>query len=64
MTIPIAPPQSYCIAFDTKSTLGFIRAVKVTLETDMIAPDDEKHRVDLKAHPLYSHLKAYVKANP
>lgn len=71
-TLPNRVPKGeYHISFDTRGTPGFIRAVKVTVEIDMI-PDDsglpqdmqEKYRVDLADHPLYAELQRYVKANP
>ena len=58
-----APRKSYLIAFDTSSTDGAIRAVKVTLEPEMIMPDDEKHAINLIDHPLYSYLRQYVLSN-
>lgn len=59
------------ISFDTRSTPNAIRAVKVTIEVDML-PDDraapkhmqERFNVALADHPLYTHLQQYVKSNP
>lgn len=66
-----AQKGEYHIAFDTKSTPGFLRSVKVTLELDML-PDDtgmpadqqEKYNIALCDHPLYAELRRYCEANP
>lgn len=58
-----APKGSYLIAFDTISTPGAIRAVRVTIEPDIIMPDAEEHRIDLTDHPLYPQLRQYVLSN-
>lgn len=66
-----APRGEYHITFDTESTAGFIRSVKVTLEADML-PDDtgapeadqERYAINLCTHPLYKELERYVHANP
>lgn len=54
--------QTYHIAFDTKSRPGYVLAVKVTIETDVVM-DDEIVNVGLADHPLYKDLQQYVKAN-
>lgn len=64
------PRGEYHIEFDTTSTPGFLRAVKVTLEVDML-PDDTaspkeeqaRYSVDLLNHPLYPQLQNYVLNN-
>lgn len=63
-------PGVYHIAFDTESTPGHIRAVKVTIEADML-PDDSaidpdfqaKYDIGLCEHPLYQHLRQYCLNN-
>lgn len=59
------------IAFDTRGTPGYLRAVKVTLEVDMLPIDNKapkelqaKYRVDMRRHALYPELEQYVLANP
>jgi hypothetical protein len=63
-------PGVYHIAFDTDSTPGYLRAVKITIECDMLpddskmpAPLQERFNVALVDHPLYAALKRYVLAN-
>lgn len=53
----------YCISFDTLDMPGKIKAVRVQLDTIIIAETD-KVRVDLVDHPLYAKLEQYVRANP
>lgn len=55
--------KTYHVAFDMKSRPGYMLAVKVTIETDVVM-DDEVVNVDLANHPLYKDLQQYVKANP
>lgn len=55
--------QTYHVAFDTKTRPGFVLAVKVTIETDVVM-DDETVNIGLADHPLYKDLQHYVKANP
>lgn len=66
-----AEPGEYHIAFDTKSTPGFLRAVKVRIELDMLpddqaapAGDQERYNIALCDHPLYKMLRDYCVANP
>lgn len=64
-------PGVYHIAFNTTATPGFLRALKVTIELDML-PDDagmpaaeqERYNVALADHPLYAELRRYCIANP
>ena len=56
-------PTTFAIDFDTKSHKGYVTAVKVTLERDVVEMD-ETVRVDLCNHPLYPHLVRYVQLNP
>jgi len=53
----------YCVSFDTKDMPGKIKSVRVELSTYVLGPNDSV-RVDLKDHPLYPQLEAYVLANP
>lgn len=59
------------IAFDRQGTPGYLRALKVTLEVDMLPLDHKapkelqaKYRVNMRQHPLYQELERYVLANP
>lgn len=70
MSVPMAAKKEYHIAFDTNSTPGFIRAVKVTLETDMLPNDDflpkaeqQAYDISLPTHPLYPALRKLCIAN-
>lgn len=54
--------KTYHVAFDTKSRPGYVLAVKVTIETDVVL-EDETVQIDLVNHPLYKDLQAYVLAN-
>lgn len=64
------PKGEYHISFDTRGTPGFMRAVKITIEVDML-PDDTagpgdlqaKYAVNLCDHPMYQHLRRYCLAN-
>ena len=55
--------KTYHIAFDTKTRPGYVLAVKVTIETDVVM-GDEVVSIDLADHPLYKDLQAYVLGNP
>lgn len=55
--------RRYSISFDTKDTPGRIRAVWVELGHWWMR-DTDVARVDLRDHPLYGELEAYVLANP
>ncbi len=60
---PLPPTNVFHISFETKGHAGYIRAVKVTIEHDVMDTMDEV-RVDLADHPLYKQLQTYVKGNP
>lgn len=55
---PLPPTNEFHIQF------GYIKAVKITIEEDVMVDLDEEVRVDLADHPLYKALQNYVKANP
>lgn len=57
------PTNVFCIQFSTKDSAGYIKAVKVTIEHEIVDLD-ETVRIDLADHPLYGALQQYVKANP
>ena len=57
------PTNVFYIAFNTKDSAGYIKAVKVTIEEDILDEMDTV-RVDLVDHPLYPELQRYVKHNP
>lgn len=61
---PLPPTNEFHISFDTKKTPGYIKAVKITIEEDVMVDLDEQVRIDLADHPLYKALQHYVKANP
>jgi hypothetical protein len=62
-TTPLPPTNVFHISFETKGHAGYIKAVKVTIEHDVMDTMDEV-RVDLADHPLYRALQSYVKGNP
>lgn len=62
-TDKLEPTNVFHIAFDTKNSAGYIKAVKVTIEEDVIDLD-ETVRIDLADHPLFRSLQNYVKSNP
>lgn len=53
----------YFIDFDTQIDPGKIQAVRVRIDLVTIRNMDSQFRVDLCAHPLYTELLRYVKAN-
>lgn len=75
MSAPLPIPNhvakgEYHIAFDTTSTPGYMRAVKITIETDMLPddsamppPEQARYDVSLCDHPLYPLLRRYCVAN-
>ena len=58
------PSEEYFITFNTKINPGKLEAVRVRLDIVTIDKMDQKLRIDLCEHPLYSDLKKYVEANP
>lgn len=53
------------ISFDTKDMPGKIKAVRVTLDQEIVAVGaDKTFDISLAAHPLYPQLEQYVLANP
>lgn len=64
MSNALPPTNTFCIAFDARGQKGYLKATKVTIETDMLPADDTEHRIDLADHPLYKQLQQYVLANP
>lgn len=58
----LPPTNEFCIAFWTPPS-GYIRAVKITIEVDVMDAMDTA-RIDLRDHPLYPHLEQYVRSNP
>lgn len=54
----------FYIAFDTKDMAPNIKAVKVSLNHELIRDMNKGLPINLCEHPLYHHLEAYVKANP
>lgn len=61
---PLPPTNAFHIAFNTDGHAGYIKAVKVTIEYDMLPATDEEFRIDLADHPLYKELQRYVRSNP
>jgi hypothetical protein len=61
--VPLPPTNTFCISFETRGLKGYIKAVKITIEEDVMDAMDEC-RIDLADHPLYKQLQQYVKANP
>jgi hypothetical protein len=59
----LEPTNVFCVAFDTQKLKGYIEAVKVTIETDVMDAMDSA-RVDLCDHPLDPQLERYVLENP
>jgi hypothetical protein len=55
--------RRYSISFDTRETPGRIRAVWVEMGHWFMKSTDTAH-VNLRDHPLYPQLEAYVHANP
>ena len=55
--------KRFSISFDTKEAPGRVKAVWVELGTWFMRDRDVAH-VDLRDHPLYPALEAYVLANP
>lgn len=56
-------PTEYFVAFSTKGNDGYIKAVKVTIQEDIVLAD-ETVRIDLADDKLYPALQQYVKGNP
>lgn len=63
-TKPLEPTNVFHISFNTVGNAGYIKAVKVTIEEDMLPATDEEFRIDLADHPLYKALQRYVRSNP
>lgn len=61
---PLPPTNVFHIAFNTEGHAGYIEAVKVVIELDMLPATDEEFRIDLADHPLYKALQRYVRSNP
>lgn len=57
------PTNVFHVSFNTNGNGGYIKAVKVTIENDVMDALDSV-RIDLADHPLYKDLQAYVLANP
>lgn len=55
-----APADEYYINFSTKE--GKLEGVRIRIDMQPIGMD-QKVRIDLCDHPLYSELKQYVKDN-
>ena len=55
--------NTFHIQFNTRGNGGYMKAVKVTIEEDVIDLS-ESVRIDLADHPLYPALQNYVKSNP
>ena len=58
------PERTYCIAFDTEHTPGYLLAVKMTIGHDLLPDDDTEHAINLTDHALYADLQRYVHGNP
>lgn len=55
---------SYYIAFDTKDMYPYIKATRVTLDTELIRDMAKQLPVNLSEHPLYPQLVRYCQENP
>lgn len=60
---PTMADKVFCVSFETKGLAGHVKAVKVTIEEDIVLVD-EAVLVDLADHPLYAALQHYVRSNP
>jgi hypothetical protein len=56
--------KKYYIKFDTQEYPGKIKAWSVVLDTEIISDLNKKLPINLREHPLYPALYAYVAANP
>lgn len=54
----------YHIAFFTKDKPGYLEAISVVLDKELLADDGTKFKINLCEHPLYQHLVEYVLNNP
>ena len=63
MSKKLAPCDTFHIDFNTIDMPGRVTGVAVTLKREFIAMD-QTVQIDLRDHPLYPALAAYVAANP
>jgi hypothetical protein len=57
-------PRDYYISFDTKEVPGMIKAVKVSLDTEIVSDMGKKFPINLVDDPLYLALCRYIRNNP
>ena len=64
----MAERDTFLISVDTRDKPGFLEIVTVTIRKEVVSATDPAFaartwRVDLKDHPLFPHVVAYVKDN-
>jgi hypothetical protein len=57
-------PRDYYISFDTKEFPGMIKAVKVSMDTEIVADITKSFPINLVDDPLYLALCKYIRNNP